>query len=241
MSRQRPEKLKKTTWGISVIISICFIFILLITSFEIGAYGSWNFYQKEYEKYDVLKDVQMEMPDVMHVTKEMMSFLKGNRPNLIVDTVVNGQKMESFNKREISHMEDVQTLFVGGMNLRIAAIIFIVGLMALLVIAKTSWKRILPKAFQYTTVLLGVVTIGLVALFASDFDKYFTKFHEMFFTNDLWVLDPATSLLINILPEGFFVDIASRVGIIFGILLVISFAAATLCRIKPRKKRKMFK
>ncbi|MDD3140157.1 MAG: TIGR01906 family membrane protein, partial [Lachnospiraceae bacterium] len=155
--------------------------------------------------------------------------------------VVNGQKREFFNEREITHMEDVQKLFVAGMNLRVAALIIMIGLSALLVILKTSWKRILPKVFQYTTVALGVVTIGLVALFASDFNTYFTKFHEMFFSNDLWVLDPATSLLINMLPEGFFVDIASRVGIVFGVLLIISFAAATLWRIKPKKKHKIFK
>ena len=64
-------------------------------------------------KYNVLEDLNMEMPDVMYVTKEMMSFLRGDRENLIVETKVNGETREFFNEDEISHMEDVKKLFVG--------------------------------------------------------------------------------------------------------------------------------
>ena len=35
---------------LAILPSISLIVILLISSFEIGAYGDWNFYEKEYEK-----------------------------------------------------------------------------------------------------------------------------------------------------------------------------------------------
>ena len=38
---------------LAILPSISLIVILLISSFEIGAYGDWNFYEKEYEKYKV--------------------------------------------------------------------------------------------------------------------------------------------------------------------------------------------
>ena len=62
-----------------MIASIAAIVILLITAFEIGAYSDYGWYEKEYAKYEVLDDLEMEMEDVMHVTEEMMSYLRGNR------------------------------------------------------------------------------------------------------------------------------------------------------------------
>ena len=59
--------------GLATIISITAIVILLITAFEIGAYSDYGWYQKAYEKYDVLNDLEMEMKDVMYVTEEMMA------------------------------------------------------------------------------------------------------------------------------------------------------------------------
>ena len=36
------------------------------------------------------------------------------------------------------------------------------------------------------------------------FDRFFVKFHELFFTNDDWLFDPVTDPIINVLPETFF-------------------------------------
>ena len=52
---------KRLHSALCVIISLLAIFICLITSFEIAAYSDFRFYQKEYEKYDVLDSLDMEM------------------------------------------------------------------------------------------------------------------------------------------------------------------------------------
>ena len=75
---------------LGMLAGISMLVILLITSFEIGAYSDYNWYKKEYEKYDVLAELEMKMDDVMEVTKEMMSYLRGNREDLVVQTVVKG-------------------------------------------------------------------------------------------------------------------------------------------------------
>lgn len=227
---------KSAAWIGSVIFSVCFIIAVLISSFEIGAYGSFGFYEKEYEKYGVLDDLQMEMPDVMYVTKEMMSFLRGDRENLIVETTVNGETREFFTEDEISHMEDVKKLFVGGLKLRTAAVVMMVLLAVTALIMKLKLNKILPKAFQYTSVVLIVLTGIVIGLFASDFDRYFVVFHEIFFSQGNWLFDPDVSLMINMLPEGFFADIAARIGIIFVGVLVAGFAAAATVRIINRRK-----
>ena len=223
-------------FGMTAILSV--IVILLISSFEIGIYSDFGWYEKEYEKYNVTEDLEMKMDDVMDVTEEMMAYLRGDREDLVVWTTVNGEKQEFFNDREKAHMVDVQNLFLGGLTLRFGAIIELVISLSGLIFTKGNWKRILQKSFLTGLGAFLVISGGLGVLFASDFNKYFFLFHEIFFDNDLWLLDPATDLMIRMLPEGFFFDMVIRIGSIFigmlAILLILS--VLILHRQKANKK-----
>ena len=55
-----------------------------------------DFTKKEYKKYDVVSDLDMELKDVMYVTYEMMDYLIGDRENLDVYTVVEGKEQDFF-------------------------------------------------------------------------------------------------------------------------------------------------
>lgn len=211
-----------------IIAGVATIVFLLITAFEIAAYSDYGWYEKAYEKYEVLDDLEMDMPHVMEVTKEMMAYLRGNRDDLVVQTVVDGEQREFFNDREKAHMVDVQELFLGGLWLRRGILLLIVLTIIILLKTKADWKKLLPQSFLIATASFITITAGAGALFLSDFNRYFTLFHEIFFDNDLWLLDPNTDLLIRMLPEGFFLDMVVRIGIIFlvlmSILLIISIA-----------------
>ena len=77
----------------------------------------------------------------------------------------------------------------------------------------------------------------LAGIISTDFSKYFIIFHKIFFTNDLWILDPATDLLINIVPEPFFVDTAVRIAVTYGISVIAVFSACVIW-LKKQKKQK---
>ena len=55
------------------------------------------------------------------LTNELMAYLRGDREDLHVPTIVDGQPREFFNDREIAHMEDVRGLFVRALVLRRAS------------------------------------------------------------------------------------------------------------------------
>jgi len=206
---------------IGIIAVFAVIFILLISSVEIAAYSDFNYYQKEYEKYQVTGELKMELDDVMYVTKEMMAYLKGERDELSVYTTIEGKEQDFFNEQDRLHMEDVQQLFTGAMGLRTAALVVLVLCIGLLLVTRMSWGRMLCRTFW---IGLGAFFAGLgilAYLFSQDFTKYFTIFHELFFDNDLWIFDPATDYMIRMLPEGFFYDMAARIVIIFGVGLVV--------------------
>ncbi len=231
--------MKTLHYLLGMIASIAIIVVLAVTSFEIATYSDFGWYEKEYEKYGVLSELEMEMSDVMEVTEEMMEYLHGDRENLVVNTVVAGEEREFFNDREKAHMVDVLKLFLGGFRMRTIAIIVAAAALAGVVLTKGSLKRMMPKAFLIGTgVIIGIT--GIVgALFVSDFNKYFIMFHHMFFDNDLWLLDPDTDLMIRMLPEGFFLDMVIRIGSIFLIVLCIFLFISVVAVLKQRNKKNL--
>ncbi|MCI8293521.1 MAG: TIGR01906 family membrane protein [Hespellia sp.] len=199
------------------------ILAILITAFQIGAYSDFSFYEKEYIKYQVTEDLHMELADVMDVTDQMMDYLIGRKEELSVITTIDGQKQDFFNEQDRLHMADVKNLFLGGLRVRTWCLAITVLCVVLLWITKADWKQILMKSWLagLAIYILAAVVIGIAAV--QDFTAVFTKFHEIFFTNDLWLFDPTTDYMIRMLPEGFFADMVIRIGSIFlGALTVVT-------------------
>lgn len=210
--------------ALGIVFAFALMFTLLITSVEAVTYWTPGYYEKEYEKYDVLDDVHMEMDDLLDVTHEMMAYLRGNRADLHVPTIVNGQPREFFNEREIAHMEDVRGLFLGAIALRRICLVLMAVCLALLFALKANVRKVLPQTVCVGTILFFIVLAVLAGIISTDFNKYFIIFHHIFFNNDLWMLDPNTDLLINIVPEPFFMDTAGRIAITYAISVVAVFA-----------------
>lgn len=211
--------MNKIRYCIAIVGSILFIVALFFTSFQIVLYGIPGFYEREYSKYNVLDDVKMEMEDVLYVTDEMMDYLIDKRSDLVIETRVDGQAREFFNKREKLHMEDVKRLFLQGLLLRNIAVILTFVAIIGLILLKTNLKRMLPKAFITATIVVLIISAIAAVYVANNFSEVFVQFHLIFFDNDLWLLNPETDLMINILPEGFFFDTVKAIGATFGILL----------------------
>ena len=215
---------------LGILCGFALMIILLITSIEAVTYWTPGYYEKEYAKYGVLNDVHMEMDDLLDVTDEMMAYLRGNREDLHVPTIVNGQPREFFNDREIAHMEDVQGLFIGGLWLRRIGILITLCFASLAYFwghksseRTAALKRLIPKSLCIGTGAVFAVALVLIGIISTDFTKYFIVFHKIFFNNDLWVLDPRTDMLINIVPEGFFFDTAARIAMVFAGIVMVFF------------------
>ena len=193
-----------------------------------------NLDEKEYEKYKVADELYMEMPDIMKVTKFMMSYLRGNEKKLSIETEVEGNIQDFFNEKDRLHMADVQGLFLGGLAIRRGAIIVLLFSMAALVLMKADWKRLIPQMYQRVLAVFLALTAVAGFLFSRDFNKYFVIFHHIFFNNNLWILDPAEDYMIRMLPEGFFYDMVMRIGSIFAVFLIVSF----VCSIVQKKINK---
>lgn len=221
---KQNDKNGRLSKALGIIAMMCLIMALLLTSFQIAIYGDsdYKFYEKEYAKYQVTESLDMEMEDVMDVTDKMMAYLIGEREELSVITTVEGKEQDFFNEQDRLHMADVKNLFLGGLKLRWLLLGVSLILVLVLFIRKAGVKKILPNAYFKALAIFGTLTIILGGLFVSDFNRYFVIFHKIFFTNDLWMFDPATDYMIRMLPEGFFYDMVMRIGMVFiaGLLLI---------------------
>ncbi|MGN0158685.1 MAG: TIGR01906 family membrane protein [Brotaphodocola sp.] len=220
--------MKTIHYFLGILCGFALMITLFITSIEAVCYWNPGYFENEYTKYHVLDDVQMEMDDLLEVTDEMMNYLRGDRADLHIPTIVNGEPREFFNQREIAHMEDVQKLFLGGFTIRRICIGIMAVSVLLLFILKANFKKILPKTICHGTIVFFAVTAALAALISTNFTKYFIIFHKIFFRNDLWLLDPNTDLLINIVPEPFFVDTASNIAAVFGVSVILVFVICVI-------------
>lgn len=202
------------------------LLVLIISAVEIAVYADYGYFEKEYKKYDVTNEngiVNMEMDELIRVTKEMMSYLRGDRENLVIYAVIDGEEKEFFDERDKSHMVDVRDLFVAALDVRVGAILM-AGLSLVNLFLIMYWKDIRKLLFNAYMWAIGILSafIAVIAVLACiDFTGVFYKFHALFFNDYEWLLDPDVSRLINIVPEGFFIDTAIRIVVIFIMLILI--------------------
>ena len=98
-----------------------------------------------------------------------------------------------------------------------------------------TWPGQSPAPSAQGPVFFFAACLALAAVISTDFSRYFVVFHHIFFDNDLWILDPDTDMLINIVPEAFFMDTALRIAIVFAIFVTIFFGACLFLWLKGRK------
>lgn len=202
---------------LAVIAMFLLIIAALLTSFQAAIYGDpqYRFYKSLYEKHEVTDDLNMEMEDVMEVTDHMMAYLIGEEEELSIITYVDGKEQDFFNEQDRLHMADVKNLFLGGLRLRNVLAVLTAVILVLLCLWKEDGKRdirpVLTRAYRLAAAVFGAAVAFLIIAFTIDFTACFTVFHEIFFTNDLWIFDPQTDYMIRMLPEGFFFGMVRRI------------------------------
>lgn len=139
--------------------------------------------------------------------------LKGNAAALNVEAEVFGAVQSAFNERELIHMEDCRQLFILlRTGIRVSGIAGSLLLTLGCVLLKGERRSI--RLTAWLSPLMIVLPLGLLAVWAViDFNAAFNFFHEILFTNDLWLLNPATDLLIRICPISMFMTMGAKIGL----------------------------
>lgn len=225
---------------ITFISAAALVVMLLLTCVSQAVFGNMNYFRKEFEKYNVTQNIDMEMDDIMYVMDELMDYLHGDREDLEdIVTDVNGETRDFFTEREKTHMADCKVLFDGGFAIRKGAAVVFAALTLLLVFKKKfSLRRFLKYAALFSVIIAAGA--GILAIAASiDFNACFIVFHKLFFNNDLWILDPAEDLIINILVEPFFADMALKIALYCAAVLAVIVITGAGIYLSDKKRRNL--
>ena len=196
-----------------------------------------SFYQREYQKLDTAEQIGMSGADLQAATDALLDYLRGRRENLHVQATIGGQQREVFNQREILHMADVRTLYLWAMRIGNGLLILAAAFYLWAWIGGRDKAAVLGGYLQGNYILLGLIAaLGIYA--ALDFNSFWTGFHKIFFTNDLWLLDPRTDILIQMVPEQFFFDLVMRIVVSAAVIIAVLMVAAHLAKRRQKTESK---
>lgn len=160
----------------------------------------------------ILDSAGISEEDLIAVDHALADYLSGCIPHLNVSAEVFGRAQPAFNLKEQLHMEDCQRLFsLLRTVMRISAVLgAALGLFGLCLLRD---RRSIRRAVWLSPLAIAI-PLGALAVWALiDFDSAFQFFHKILFTNDLWLLDPTTDLLIRICPASMFMAMGARIGL----------------------------
>ncbi|MGI5899306.1 MAG: TIGR01906 family membrane protein [Christensenellales bacterium] len=202
--------------------------------------GFLPFYEYAYEKHGIYEATGMSRESLRNVTGELISYIQGGTGDLYINETVHGQVRQVFNEKEIGHMVDVLALF----NLLRLVLWICAGavvaliLLALLIAPKGAKGYSISRGVLCTLVPFALLLVAGAAYVMFDFNNAFLQFHYLFFAGDAqmkWVLNPATDIMIQIVPEGFFVDIAVAIFASFIAAMLILLVVSAAVFLKKRK------
>lgn len=164
--------------------------------------------------------------DIRHLNISKLSNLHNNEIKLIYNYIINF--INSSNTADFNlpifpyslqgklHFIEVKSLFY-----KINLLLFM--LMILCVLSLNFIKKNYCILNWCSNIMLVICT-SIFLLFSPNFDKAFTLFHKITFSNEYWLFDPNRDPVINILPEEYFLHCLILIILIIIILaLVLKF------------------
>ncbi|MGI6545281.1 MAG: TIGR01906 family membrane protein [Fastidiosipilaceae bacterium] len=213
------------------------IIALLLISVDVHSFYR-PLYDLTYERMDTAREIGISELELQQATTILLDYIRDDRGDLDLTVSVDGVDQPMFNEREVKHMIDVKVLYRNAMNVKwICLGTFVVGLVALIAIKKQDravlFFRAIKIALAVSLIAMSIVFIFLLV----DFEQFWTSFHKVFFSNDLWILDPRTDNLILMVPSMFFNRLVKRIVVtFFGAILLLLIANVAYVISRGRKQ-----
>ena len=215
---------------VNLLLWLCFA-LLFISGAVLDIGTDADLYYKEQTRAGVLETAGVSEEDLWRLDERLAICLLGEEnwnddwgwygAGKPLRVTVDGVEQDAFNAREIQHMEDCARLFD---LLRTVRWVVLVALIFLWVIQIVMGRRTKDGGFLVWMWIGSLILIVPLAIFgvwaALDFNSAFNFFHRLLFTNDLWLLNPETDLLIRICPSSMFAGMGLRIALRAAVILL---------------------
>lgn len=212
-------KISKFLFGWSIIL------IILLSSVRFLALDI-DFYHTFYEKMGLAQELGISQTDLDKSMGLMLDYIVGKSHSMDGTIVQNGRVREVYNEKEKQHMVDVKVLYDRAMLTLYGSVGFAVGIPLYWYLKTKDWHRVLALGtygFLESLLCFGILLTIIGIWIMSNFTDFWIKFHQLFFNNDLWLLDSRTDFMIQICPESMFFQLVSQIVIIVaGVLFLLT-------------------
>ena len=191
-----------------------------------------SYFLNTYRSMNIEAEIGISAEDSADAIMAMIDYMEGRREDIQLEVVEYGQTVTMFNQQEIDHMVDVRNLYQSFCRLEYLGLALLVILLLAMLMARRREVELagrirggLWRALAVFGCVLAV--LGIYALV--DFYDFWTRFHYVFFTNDLWLMDYNTCRMIRICPLDLFSGIIARFTALgLGALALVSALTALL-------------
>jgi len=218
--RSRKPKANITTLEL-VIGVVLLVAVIFLSGFARLIYDM-EFYRNEFERNDVRVSNRIEL------TQELFNYFQDKGD------------IDNFNDKERLHLIDVKNLIKRGFTI-LYSLLIATAVYFVYIYRKGRTKENLDKLFLRTAgaiIIFSILSFVLVGFF----QKGFIWFHLLFFDNDLWMLNPATDMLIVLFPQEFFFHFvvaayvfALRIALLMIVIVMITRALGSRLKKSPAR------
>ena len=181
--------------------------ITLVILLTAGDGGYLGYRMLEYAPPEVSRLPAAEYPGMGDMTA---GYLTGRTERFqYTYTDGSGETVACFHGYEEAHMADCRELIRLDRTVMLASGGILLSLIGACVIKRRNagdFRRGLLWGLRIFAAAAAILAVWAVA----DFDGFFITFHKVAFTNDGWLLNPGTDMLIRLMPEEFFISLGIR-------------------------------
>ncbi len=172
-----------------------------------------NFYKNFYSKGNLTDNISTTSDELINNTSNLLDYLNGKAE----------LNTSWFSEKDILHMKDVKTLYnISFYTMIFFIAVFIISTILIMVLYKNHTMFYITRTFNKTLLAFIVLILVLASVISYNFNSFWIKFHQLLFSNDLWLLSPDESNLIKMVPEEFFISLITTI-ILHILLLFIAF------------------
>ena len=184
-----------------------------------------NFYKNFYQKENLAPKIGTTYEELIKNTTNLLDYLNHK-------TILN---LDWYTDKDILHMQDVRTLYsLSYKTMIFFIVVFTISTILLIILCKKRTIFYITNTFN-KVLLAFIIVIGILSCIISyNFTSFWIKFHQLLFSNDLWLLSPDESNLIQMVPEEFFISLITTIILHIFMLFISLFILNTI--VKKRVK-----
>jgi integral membrane protein (TIGR01906 family) len=171
-------------------------------------------YRYAIDEFNAVATTGIAREELIRAGADIRAYFNNGEDTLAIEVTQDGRETSLFSAKETAHMKDVKDRFRWVARANEFTLFYVLSYIVIVVLwAQEVSPRALAVQVAGGCVLCLAVLGGVGAVGLTGFDSAWEDFHRLMFSNDFWLLNPASDHLIQIFPPDFWESIVFLVGL----------------------------